>query len=372
MAAPVSDNLWIGDLPEEFSDEQVKHVFEGYGTIVSCRWNPPKNPGFKSSALVRFQNVQDAQWVVENLNGNMPEGFFEPIIVQFAKSPGGGKGGKADSWGKGGGDAYGKGGGKAGGAPVVPGDNIWVGDLPPEFTEAHAQQVFEGYGQIVSCKVIPPKSPGLKAAALIRFASVQDAQWVVENLNGNMPEGFAEPVIVQFARGGGKGKGSETASGGGGWGAGPGSYGKAPAGKGPAHQAQPYYDNYDSGKGGGKSGGGGFKAMYRGLVKGGYIPGSDGARPDEQCVYIKGLPTDTSDVNLFELFSPFGRLAPQGVKAMLHPDGTCTSVGFADFQDAASAQAAVAALNGAALPDGGVLSANLKRSKKGGPGKGAW
>jgi len=390
MSAP-SDNIWIGDLPADFHDDQLRQVFEGYGTIVSCRLNPPKNPGQKASGLVRFANAQDATWVVENLNGNMPEGFMEPIIVQYAKS--GGAGGGGGSWGKGPGaggkgapqevvnvQPYAitppKGSGKGGGGPPAqPGDNIWVGDLPPDFSEDQLKQVFEGYGAIVSCRVIPPKNPGQKAAALIRFQNIEDATWVVENLNGNMPEGFVEPIIVQFARGGGGGgKGGDAGYGGG--------YGKAAHGKGPDLRSQPYASPYapayanqppppqDGGKGGHKGAPQcSFREFYKGLAKGGVLPGT-GQRPDEQCVYVKGLPADTSDLSMYELFSVFGAIAPQGVKAMLKPDGTCTSVGFVDFQESATASAAVAAVNGAVLPDGSILLANLKRSRGQGPTKG--
>merc|ERR1719491_2190270 len=47
---------------------------------------------------------------------------------------------------------------------------------------------------------------------MVRFASVEMATWIVENLNGNIPEGLSEAVIVRFAndskgdKGGGKGK----------------------------------------------------------------------------------------------------------------------------------------------------------------------
>merc|ERR1712187_1015760 len=102
----------------------------------------------------------------------------------------------------------------------------------------------------------------------------------------------------------------------------------------PAWQAGPLASwraaPYSTSKGGGKGAGGGhyeFRAFYKGLVKGGLIPGA-GHRADEQCLYIKNLPSDTTDQNLYELFAPFGAIAPLGVKAMLKEDGTCNSVGF--------------------------------------------
>merc|ERR1719253_886826 len=59
--------------------------------------------------MIRFASVEMATWVVENLNGNIPEGLTEPIIARFANSKGA-KGGArrggvvaAPAWGGGGG-----------------------------------------------------------------------------------------------------------------------------------------------------------------------------------------------------------------------------------------------------------------------------
>jgi len=263
-------------------------------------------------------------------------------------------------------------------------DNLFIGDLPGDVTDDWVMTIFGAYGTILSVKAIPAKPPGTKGAALVRFQSVEEAQWVKDNLNGNMPEGLETPVVVTYARSGGGGgdKGGWGKSGG--KGERPAPYGK---GKGPGYWDDGKgYDGkgcdgkgYDgkgySSKGKGKASswsgndsGYDFRTLYKGLLKGGALPGS-GQRPDEQCVYIKNLPPDTTDLGLYQIFACFGPIAPSGVKAMLKDDGTCTSVAFVDFQDSASAAAAVTALHGTQLPDGTTLHLNLKRPKKGG-GKG--
>merc|ERR1740130_808336 len=54
---------------------------------------------------------------------------------------------------------------------------------------------------------------------MIRFGSVEMAQWVVENINGNIPEGLAEPIIARFANSSSGGKGGDKGKGGQDWGA---------------------------------------------------------------------------------------------------------------------------------------------------------
>mmetsp|Transcript_81705 Transcript_81705/g.206300 ORF Transcript_81705/g.206300 Transcript_81705/m.206300 type:complete len:110 (-) Transcript_81705:90-419(-) len=106
MAQTPSDNVWIGDLPPDLTTERLMAVFTAYGNITSARVNTPTQPGRKASALIRFATVDEATWVVQNLQGNMPEGLFEPIQCKFAstgsRDKGGGKGGGATAGGAGG------------------------------------------------------------------------------------------------------------------------------------------------------------------------------------------------------------------------------------------------------------------------------
>lgn len=275
-------------------------------------------------------------------------------------------------------------------------DNLWIGDLPPEIDEVTVKNVFEGYGTILSSKLIPPKANGKNAAALVRFESIEDARWVVENLNGNMPEGFETPVVVQYAKnppGGPHGHGKPSASPGKGYDYrsspypqppppaidhGKGGYGKSYGGKGgggKGTKGSKSFANTDKGNFKGSKSftnatAGNFKGYIASLAKAGRLPGV-GTRPDEHCVYIKNLPPDTQDLDLYRLFSVFGAIAHNGVTAMTKEDGSCLGVGFVDFQDPMSAAAAVEVLNGTAMPDGTVINLNLKRSKggrKGGKG----
>merc|ERR1712187_365632 len=73
-----------------------------------------------TAAIVEYQDISEAKWVVENMNGAQPEGISAPLTITFKRekrSKGEGKGswGKSDN-GKGKGDAkggWGKGDGKS-------------------------------------------------------------------------------------------------------------------------------------------------------------------------------------------------------------------------------------------------------------------
>merc|ERR1712232_1035771 len=63
--------------------------------------------------------------------------------------------------------------------------------------EAQLNSVLSAYGQIQELRLLPPAASG-KRAALIRFASTAEAEWIVENLNGNIPQGMSEPIAVKY------------------------------------------------------------------------------------------------------------------------------------------------------------------------------
>merc|ERR1719393_1187578 len=123
----------------------------------------------------------------------------------------------------------------------------------------------------------------------------------------------------------------------------------------------------DGGMGGmgGMGMGGGPPASIKellGAAKGNGVLYADRVAPECQ-LYVRNLPHDTTDADMFKLFSSFGAIAPFGVKAMLNDDGTCKGVGFVDFLDPTSATNAIAAMNGLTTNSGGSISCNIKIQK---------
>mmetsp|Transcript_128960 Transcript_128960/g.223758 ORF Transcript_128960/g.223758 Transcript_128960/m.223758 type:complete len:273 (+) Transcript_128960:47-865(+) len=267
-------------------------------------------------------------------------------------------------------------------------DQVWIGDLPAEFTDEHVKATFTQYGAIAWLKTNRPKQAGQNASALVQFSTVEDAQWVVENLNGNIPEGLTEPVQVKISlskesskggKGGKSGKGGKE-SGKSTWNSSNGgnNYGKAggkgSAGKGSSAAASAPYAApsapVSDGKGAkGKGAVTPMQAIINGALKAGLLPALD-YRPDENCVYVTGLTPDCTDRDLYELFAPFGAIQARGIKAS-QKGGVCSGIGWIDFTDNASTMMAIQSLNGFDNGQGGTLMLKQKNSggKKGKGGK---
>jgi len=99
------DNLFIAGLPYDITEEQLAGVIGQYGKVLQCRLLRP-NSRPDRAALCRMGDVSQAQWLVDNMNGNVLAGLCEPVKIRFAESKakagshkgdsykGGGKGGK--------------------------------------------------------------------------------------------------------------------------------------------------------------------------------------------------------------------------------------------------------------------------------------
>lgn len=248
------------------------------------------------------------------------------------------------------------------GAPAgPPSDNLFLSGLPEGFDEASLRTIIGAYGTISQCKVMTAQ-PGRKAAAMVRFATVEEAQWIVENLNGNIPQGLTDAVEVKFAMSKDQNKGGDKGGdkgGGKGWDSGKG-YGGGPydGGKGK-----------DDGKGKGKCS---IRTLVKGLSDAGALPGGPPQGSDEHTLFVAGLPNDTTDIDLYKIFAPFGPV--KGVKAMLDRDtGVCTGTGFVNFMDPNATGMSIQTLNGTMMPDSTWLTVKIKTNKgagkDGGKGK---
>ncbi|KAH7889747.1 hypothetical protein F5I97DRAFT_1800375 [Phlebopus sp. FC_14] len=180
-------SLWIGNLDNAVTSEQLIHVFAPYGAIESLRLLPEKECGF-----VNFVDQADAirakDDVLNRLGGNigMPNG--QTVRIGFGKADSApvapAKGttvtssgatspnsmGKSTSPGLGGLDAQ---------LQSTPTRALWIGSIPSTTTPATILSVFSPYGPIESARVLTHKNCGF-----INFERLDDAVRARKALNG--------------------------------------------------------------------------------------------------------------------------------------------------------------------------------------------
>jgi len=338
----LSDNLYIQGFPVNIDEESLKHIFSAYGNVMQCKVLPtPPGGNAKGAALVRFASVDEATWIVDHVNGNIPHGLTESVVVRYANQPGG-KGKPSASSGDDGKSraAPYSGESKSSTAPE-PNDNLYVTGLPLSLDNDLLRQFFAAYGSVGQCKVLPSRPNATGSVALVRFTSIAEATKVKTKLDGTVPEGHQEPLRLKYASSQMRDKESEAAPKAGA----PGSVPPPPPGK---TQGRGQFS---------------IKILLTGFENAGSMPAGSGFAADERAVYVAGLPGDCEDIHLYQLFSPFGPIAPKGIRAMRNTDGSCKGFGFVNYLLPESAQAAISTFNGCELPDGSILKASIKRDK---------
>ena len=77
-------NIYIGNLSYDVSSEQLKEVFEAYGTVSSAKVITDRNSGrSKGFGFVEMDNKAEAEAAIEQLDGAEIDG--RPVKVNEAK-----------------------------------------------------------------------------------------------------------------------------------------------------------------------------------------------------------------------------------------------------------------------------------------------
>lgn len=395
-----TDNLYMTNLPSAISEGMICDVFSQYGKVVQCKVLPNPIAGGSGAALVRFGSVEEAQSIVMQLNGTTPVGFNLPVTIKFAQQRsrgGGGSGGRQDTdisspygggtdipaWGAGEGgygeqfnsaalqslQGLGQDSRRGGGGGEEPGDNLYIRGLPEGIDEPWLKEALNNLAPVISVKVLTNPSPDGTCAALVRFESEADAARVIQLLNGQSPEWCTQRLLVKYAnrrnpavpRGGGNFDQGGTGAFGGFGGLG-GFGGMAPQGVSAVDQLL--------------MGGSSMEINADFLVKmvneAVVLPGAGAQQHNsEATVYVAGLPGDTVEDHVYQMFSPLGAIFSVFVKRG-GSGSNVWAIAFVNFVEPLSAQAAIAVYNGMQIPDGSMLKVRIKDEKPGNRGGSPW
>jgi len=159
--------IYVGSINFEIKEDTIKQAFLPFGPIksVNLSWDPLTNK-HKGFAFIEYEIPEAAQLALEQMNGvmmggrnikvgrpsNMPQA--QPIIERLAE--------EAKNF-----------------------NRIYVASIHSDLTETDIQSVFEAFGRIVCCNIIPdPTKPGKhKGFGFIEFDGPQAAQDAIASMN---------------------------------------------------------------------------------------------------------------------------------------------------------------------------------------------
>ncbi|XP_067637067.1 ELAV-like protein 2 isoform X3 [Eurosta solidaginis] len=81
-------NLYVSGLPKNLSQPDLEALFASYGKIITSRILCDNISGLsKGVGFIRFDQRNEAERAIQELNGKTPKGYTEPITVKFANNP---------------------------------------------------------------------------------------------------------------------------------------------------------------------------------------------------------------------------------------------------------------------------------------------
>ncbi|KAK8387110.1 hypothetical protein O3P69_018040 [Scylla paramamosain] len=170
-------NLIINYLPQTLTDQEFYKIFVVVGPIKNCRiMKDMKQTGYSFGfGFVEYQKPEDAAKAILQLN-NLPV-QHKRIKVSYARPPG----------------------------EDIKETNLYIQNIPRSYTLDQLEELFSVYGQIVQKNLLKDKVTGLpRGVGFVRFDKKSQAEAAISGMNGVVPEGGTEPLVVKVAEEHGK------------------------------------------------------------------------------------------------------------------------------------------------------------------------
>jgi len=174
----VEKRLFVGRLPANTTEVQLREVFGNYGTMIECRVVEGKNIGF-----VTYETWGAAHRALVGTDGINPfrGSAAGPITVSFALRSG-----------------------RQGGANFAKGFDIcrvFVGGLKDGCTDEDLKRVFADCGDVRAANVLEGKGTTKRRCGFVNFAYGGEALDAIEKMNGQeAPQGIGSDLKVLLAQ----------------------------------------------------------------------------------------------------------------------------------------------------------------------------
>ncbi|KAM0034868.1 hypothetical protein Hdeb2414_s0015g00439811 [Helianthus debilis subsp. tardiflorus] len=186
LSNPKFNNVYVKNISESTTDEDLKKIFGEYGTITSAVVMRDADGKSKCFGFVNFENPDDAANAVEALNGKKidekewyvgkakkkseRELELKSRFEQTAKEA----------------------------VDKFQGVNLYVKNLDDSVDDDKLKELFSEYGTITSCKVMRDPSGISRGSGFVAFSSSEEASRALSEMNGKMI--VSKPLYVALAQ----------------------------------------------------------------------------------------------------------------------------------------------------------------------------
>lgn len=164
-------NLIVNYLPQTMTNEELKTLFQSIGQLESCKLIKNKlNNQSLCYGFINYSNIEDAEKAIKTFNGLKIENKI--IKVSFARPS----------------------------SETIKGANLYVCGIPRHWGLNDVNNYFGQCGRIITSRILVNTSNGQsKGVGFVRFDLRHEAESAINTLNGKIPNGSNEPMVVKFA-----------------------------------------------------------------------------------------------------------------------------------------------------------------------------
>ncbi|KAF6171005.1 hypothetical protein GIB67_028566 [Kingdonia uniflora] len=173
--SPIFTNVYIKNISETTTDEDLKKVFGNYGPVTSAVVMKDSNGDSRGFGFVNFKNPDDAASAVEKLNGtsvNDDKVWFVGRAQRKSEREAELKAKYQQE--------------RNGRFEKFQGANLYLKNLDDEVIDEKLKDMFSEYGTIMSCKVVLDAQGQSKGSGFVAFSSPEEANKAVNEMNGKM------------------------------------------------------------------------------------------------------------------------------------------------------------------------------------------
>lgn len=300
-------NLIINYLPQALTDEEYRSLFLSIGPIKSAKIIRDRATGYSYGfGFVDYQHAADADRAISTLNGLQ----LQNKRIKVAKARMGGEN--------------------------IKGANLYIRNLPLQWTETELNKQFESFGKIIQSRVLVDLQTGVsKRVGFVLYNTRQEAEAAIRTLSGTTPEGCTEPILIKFADDNSKKMKAANVQ-------------YIPTPMFPGHGPGPMRNQGNRFRYNPMSGNYGAQGTAYNASQGGYV------------LFVYNIGNDATERTLWQLFSPFGTVQKVNV-IMEAGKGVCKGYGFVTMTNFQEAQNAINHLNGFYLRGGRPLQVSFKQ-----------
>ncbi|KAJ8866712.1 hypothetical protein PR048_032573 [Dryococelus australis] len=171
-------NLIVNYLPQSMTEKELFNMFVTIGPVESCKVMKDFKTGYSFGfGFVNFTKAEDAARAIKTLSGLEIQN--KRLKVSYARPSG----------------------------DDIKGTNVYISNLPRNINENYLDDLFGRFGKIVQRNLLKDKVTGMpRGVAFVRYNLRQEAQDAINMMNGAIPEGGKESLVVKVAEEHGKQK----------------------------------------------------------------------------------------------------------------------------------------------------------------------